>query len=62
MLWEIVNIKITKGDTSQKLMRQSLKSNAQNTIKEANVALIMSPCQLTNECQLKGSQKHKKLR
>ena len=42
MLWAVANIKIPQGDIAQKLMRQSLENDAQNTNKEVNVASKVS--------------------
>ena len=43
MLWAVANIKIPQGDITQKLMRQSLENDAQNTNKKFNIASNVSP-------------------
>ena len=43
MLWVVANIKIRTWDMAQKLVRQSLDNDSQNTSIKENVASYVSP-------------------
>ena len=49
MLWAVANIKIHSWDMAQKLMRQSLDNDAQNTSRKEDIASYVLPCWLVSE-------------